>query len=678
MEHEGSTAISAYFCRMDSPKRHLVTCALPYANGPLHIGHLAGCFLPSDIYVRFLRSQGKEVLFVCGTDEHGVPITLKARNEGKTPQQVVDENYQDIKSSLESWGISFDNFSRTSRPIHHQTASDFFKVLYDQGGFIEQTTEQYFDQTAGQFLADRYIIGTCPHCSNNNAYGDQCEQCGRTLSPSELIEPRSALTGEAPVLKSTTNWFLPLDKIQNEFLNEWVETKKDTWKANVYGQCKSWLTDGLQPRAMTRDLNWGVPVPIEGAVGKVMYVWFDAPIGYISATKEIRDDWEIWWKDKGTELTHFLGKDNIVFHTLIFPAMLHEHGGFILPTNVPANEFLNLEGQKLSTSRNHAVWLNDYLKEFPNREDELRYVLTSIMPETKDSDFTWADYQARVNNELVAIVGNWVNRVIVLFQKYFESAIPSPAQPTVDAVLEEAADLVKQIHDNLMDFKFREAQSQLINIARLGNKYLQDQAPWHVIKEDGGTEKVKHIMLVSLELVKLFQSAATPFLPNTSSAISSMIDGPGNKLGEVKLLFAKVEDEVIEARQNKMNSSQEHKMEESKTHAPLKSEIVYDDFAKLDLRTGVIRKAQKVEKADKLLQLEVDMGFELRTVVSGIAEHFDPEKIIGQQVVVVCNLAPRKLRGIESNGMILMAEDLNGRLHFVQPGEQIDPGSLVS
>jgi methionyl-tRNA synthetase len=669
---------------MNSPKRHLVTCALPYANGPLHIGHIAGCFLPSDIYVRFLKSIGEDVLFVCGTDEHGVPITLKARNEGITPQQVVDENYEIIRSGLETWGIEFDNFSRTSREVHHKTATEFFKNLYDKGVFTEKITQQFFDEKANQFLADRYIIGTCPNCSYDNAYGDQCEQCGRTLSPMELINPRSALTGEKPILKETKNWFLPLDRIQKEFLNEWVEDKKEAWKVNVYGQCKSWLTDGLQPRAMTRDLDWGVPVPIEGAEGKVMYVWFDAPIGYISATREIRDDWQMWWQDPGTELTHFLGKDNIVFHTLIFPAMLHEHGSYITPTNVPANEFLNLEGQKLSTSRNHAVWLHEYLEDFPNREDELRYVLTAIMPETKDSDFTWGDYQARVNNELVAILGNWVNRVMVLTHKFSDGIVPAHSDQSQTTVLDEAKSIISEMHGHLWAFRFREAQSSLMSIARLGNKYLQDTAPWHAIKEKNGQQTVNNILNVSLQLVQLFAKASIPFLPHTSKAIISMLNtenelSEGHSIGQATLLFAKVEDSDIEKQLTKISNKESSDMDAEETgHDELKPTIVYDDFAKLDMRTGIITEAVKVPKADKLLQLTVDMGFETRTVVSGIAEFFQAENIIKQQVVVVCNLAPRKLRGIESNGMILMAEDQDGKLYFVQPGEDINPGSLVN
>ncbi|MFT4521573.1 MAG: methionyl-tRNA synthetase [Bacteroidia bacterium] len=670
---------------MNPPERHLVTCALPYANGPLHIGHLAGCFLPSDIYVRHLKQLGRKVLFVCGTDEHGVPITLKAKKRGVSPQQVVDENYTIIKSSLESWGIDFDNFSRTSNKTHHETATEFFKTLLENNSFIEETTEQFYDEEANQFLADRYISGTCPNCSNPGAYGDQCEKCGRTLSPNELINPASTLTGNAPVLRKTKNWYLPLDKIQAEFLDEWVATKKEVWKSHVFGQCKSWLTDGLKPRAMTRDLDWGVPVPAPGAEGKVMYVWFDAPIGYISATKELTDDWKTWWMDETTELTHFLGKDNIVFHTLIFPAMLHQHGDYILPTNVPANEFLNLEGEKLSTSRNHAVWLHEYLEDFPGKEDELRYVLTSIMPETKDSDFSWKDFQARVNNELAAIVGNWVNRVMVLTQKYCDNSIPSNSDQKDQNIYEEAKSIQSLVSNRIQSFNFRDGQVELINIARLGNKYLQDEAPWHAIKEEGGQQRVSEILNVSLRLVALFAETAHPFLPKTSIKLEQMLGGSlelmsGNKLGKSPLLFAKIEDEEIENQLNTLKIQAESNVEktpELPSFEPFKEEITFDDFSKLDLRVGTIIEAGKVPKADKLLQLLVDVGSEKRIILSGIAEHFNPEDLVGRQAVVVCNLAPRKMRGIESNGMLLMAENAAGKLVFTSPASLIEPGSVV-
>jgi methionyl-tRNA synthetase len=667
---------------MSTTNKHLVTCALPYANGPLHIGHLAGCFLPSDIYVRHLRNTGKEVLFVCGTDEHGVPITLKAKKQGVTPQDVVDENYAIISESLKHWGIDFDNFSRTTRPIHHETAKDFFKTLYDNDVFVEEVTEQFYDAEANQFLADRYITGECPNCGHDGAYGDQCENCGRTLSPSELINPKSALTGNVPVKKETKNWFLPLDKLQEDFLNEWVETKKSTWKAHVYGQCKSWLTDGLKPRAMTRDLDWGVPVPVDGAEGKVMYVWFDAPIGYISATKEIREDWKDWWQNPETELTHFLGKDNIVFHTIIFPAMLKAHGDFNLPTNVPANEFLNLEGQKLSTSRNHAVWLHEYLADFPNKEDELRYVLTSIMPESKDSDFSWADYQARVNNELVAILGNWVNRVMVLTHKYFEGTVPSNESKVDYSILEDAEALQAKINQLVTGFSFRDGLSELMNIARLGNKYLQDTAPWHAIKEENGEQRVAEILNVSLHLVAKFADICRPFLPQTANKLSDMLQlqdwklMAGQAVNKPTLLFNKIEDEEIQKQREKLEN-QAKENAETPALEEIKPTITFDDFSKLDFRIGTIVEAEKVPKADKLLQLLVDIGLEKRTILSGIAEHFSPEDLVGKQAVVVTNLAPRKMRGVESNGMLLMAENTEGKLVFVEPVGGIEPGSVV-
>ncbi len=665
---------------MGSPQRHLITCALPYANGPIHIGHLAGCLLPSDIYARYLRMKGKDILFVSGTDEHGVPITLKARKEHTTPQHVVDQYYDLIKNALTEFGIQFDNFSRTSRPVHHEMARDFFLKLLEKGVFTVDTTEQYFDKEANQFLADRYITGTCPNCGNENAYGDQCEKCGTSLSPRELINPRSALTGNAPVLKETKNWFLPLDRIQESFLNEFIDSHKADWKSHVYGQCMSWLNDGLRPRAMTRDLDWGIPVPVEGAEGKVMYVWFDAPIGYISATKEITPDWEKWWKDERTELTHFIGKDNIVFHCLIFPAMLHEHGDFILPKNVPANEFLNLEGDKISTSRDHAVWLHEYLREMPGREDELRYVLTSISPETKDADFSWKDYQARVNNELVAILGNWVNRVVVLTQKYFDGAIQEYDPGKYEEVFAEANEYVRSADESAENFRFKEAQAQLLNIARLGNRFLQETEPWKLIKEN--PEETGTILRASAELMLMFADQIMPFLPRTGERIREMMNlSKGDKInaGQImntgELLFTKVEDDIIEVQLNKLKK--EEKMED-KNEQTIKPEIVYDDFAKLDLRVGTITEAEKVEKADRLLKLTVDLGFEVRTIVSGIAEHFTPEEAKGQHVVVVANLAPRKLRGIESNGMILMAEDSSGKLKFVAPTGGADNGSPVT
>lgn len=660
-------------------KRHLITCALPYANGAIHIGHIAGCFLPSDIYARYQRLKGQDVLFVCGTDEHGVPITLKAKKEGKLPQDVVDENYKIIKGALQSFGMSFDNFSRTTNPVHHQTAKDFFKVLYDKGVFIENVSEQLYDEKENQFLADRYVVGTCPNCSFENAYGDQCENCGKTLSPKELINPSSALSGNKPIVKETKNWYLPLDDIQLNFLNAFVDSKKGHWKSNVFGQCKSWLNDGLKPRAMTRDLNWGVSLPIENTEGKVMYVWFDAPIGYISATKEISKNWEEWWKNKETELTHFLGKDNIVFHTIIFPAMLYSHGEYILPTNVPANEFLNLEGKKLSTSRNHAIWLHEYLKAFPGKSDELRFVLNSILPETKDSDFTWNDFQARVNNELVAIMGNFVNRVFVLCHKYFEGQVPlSPIDEDVNLKLKEISN---QIENSIEGFKMRDALGQFMELSRLGNVYLQDKAPWHLVKESGTEDQVKSVLRSCLEIVKTIGFYSEVFLPNTAKKLYKMLNinswedtfNSNSSINTPTLLFEKIETEQIEEQKNKLNSP-----EEEINHKPIKEMIGFEDFSKLDLRVGTIISAEKVEKADKLLKLSVDLGFEKRTVVSGIAEHYSSEEIIGQQVCLLANLAPKKLRGIESQGMILMAEDEDGKLRFVNPSQKTSNGSSIA
>ncbi|MBR9859948.1 methionine--tRNA ligase [bacterium] len=663
-------------------KRHLITSALPYANGPIHIGHLVGCLLPADTYNRYLKMMGEESLFVCGTDEHGVPITLKARKEGKTPQQVVDENHEIIKNALVNFGIEFDHFSRTTNKIHHETARDFFKVLLDNGSFNEEVSAQFYDEEAKQFLADRYIVGNCPNCDYDNAYGDQCERCGKSLSPNELINPKSALTGSAPVLKETKNWYLPLDKIQEEFLNEFIEGKKGQWRSTVYGQCMSWLKEGLKPRAMTRDLDWGVPVPADGAEGKVMYVWFDAPIGYISATKEVAgEQWKKWWLDQETELTHFLGKDNIVFHCLIFPAMLHQHGDFILPTNVPANEFLNLEGQKISTSRDHAIWLHDYNADFPNRRDELRYVLTSIMPETKDADFTWADYQAKVNNELVAILGNFINRVMVLTHKYFDGIIP---EATLDPEIKQLLSSVKGINESMGRFNQREALGHFMDIARAGNAYLQNAQPWHLIKDEANLQQVKDCLFTCLHIVKEIGSYSRIFLPDSSNIIISMLNlqnyghtlSAGHKIGAAQLLFNKVEDAEIDAQREKLVKKQkENKPKEKKAQ---KEMIQFDDFTKLDLRVGTITEAEKVEKADKLLKLTVDIGDESRTVVSGIAEHFKAEDIKGKQVTLLVNLAPRKLRGIESQGMILMAEDENGKLVFVNPDEAVSPGSGIS
>lgn len=621
-------------------------------------------------------------MFVCGTDEHGVPITLRARNEGVTPQEIVDRYYEQIKGSLENWGLEFDNFSRTSKPIHHDTSKAFFTTLLEKDVFDEQVTEQFYDPEAKQFLADRYIQGTCPKCGYESAYGDQCEKCGSSLSPSELIDPRSALTGNKPEFKETRNWYLPLDKIQDSFLNTFISEKEGVWKPHVLGQCKSWLNDGLKPRAMTRDLDWGVPVPVENAEGKVMYVWFDAPIGYISATKEATTLWEKWWKDPETELTHFIGKDNIVFHCIIFPAMLHAHGDYILPTHVPANEFLNLEGQKISTSRDHAVWLHEYLEDFPGRNDELRYVLTSIMPENADADFSWSDYQARVNNELVAILGNWVNRVMVLTHKYFDGVIPSWKNDHAAEVLSEVGKLSDDVESLTLRFKFRDALNALMRIARAGNKYLQDTEPWHRIKEEDGEQIVADCLGASLYMMWEFAQAAKPYLPDTAKGIFELLDSnelpqAGQTLTKPKLLFEKVADEDIEAQKAKLQKQPDSKSPDTPT-VELKEKIQFDDFAKIDLRVGEITEAKKVPKADRLLELAVDMGFENRTVVSGIAEHFDPEKLKGQQVIVVCNLAPRKLRGIMSQGMILMAENSDGKPEFATPASGVANGSSVT
>lgn len=688
-------------------KRNLITAALPYANGPLHIGHVAGCYLPSDIYARFLRNRGEDVLFVCGTDEHGVAITMRARKEGITPQEVVDKYHDQISDSFKKFGISFDHFSRTSRPVHHKMAQEFFKTLYDKGLFEAIETDQYYDEEAGQFLADRYIIGTCPVCSNENAYGDQCEKCGSTLSPMELKNPHSALSGSKPVLRKATNWFLPMDRIaaSSEFAE--YSRRVEAWRPTVKGQFNSWIKEGLQPRAMTRDLDWGIPVPIAGAEGKVLYVWFDAPIGYISATREYfeekgnGEEWKTWWMDKETNLVHFIGKDNIVFHTIIFPMMLMEHGGFILPSNVPANEFLNLEGQKLSTSRNWAVWLHEYLEEFPGRNDELRYTLTSIAPETKDSDFTWKDYQLKVNSELVAILGNFVNRVMVLCQKYFEGKVPDTFAAGTDGQLlkrskqlrEDIDAISLKVNDLTASCKFRDAQAEWLNMAREGNRFLQETEPWKRWKIN--TEEVAGILSDALNLCARIAAVGEPFLPETARKILQQLNiepggwkekvatweqvRAGQSLGEAFLLFSQVEDDAIAVQTERLHQSLE--LQAVAVDEPVipaeKSGIQYDDFAKMDIRVGTILEAIKVPKADKLLQLKIDTGLDVRTVVSGIAEHYTPEEVVGQQVCILVNLVPRKLRGIESQGMILMAES-NGKLLFVQPKPEALPGSTVS
>jgi methionyl-tRNA synthetase len=676
-------------------ERYTVTSALPYANGPIHIGHLAGVYVPADIYARYLRMQGEDVVFIGGSDEHGVPITIKARQEGVDPQQIVDRYHEQIKKSFEDFGISFDIYSRTSAPIHHKTASEFFEKLYHDGKFIEKTNEQYFDEETQHFLADRYITGTCPNCGYEKAYGDQCENCGTSLSPLELINPKSALSGNTPVLKETKHWYLPLDEYE-DWLKKWIlEGHKEDWKVNVYGQVKSWIDTGLKPRAVTRDLDWGVKVPIPEAKGKVLYVWFDAPIGYISANKEwskkTGKDWEPYWKDENTKLVHFIGKDNIVFHCIIFPVMLHAEGSYIVPENVPANEFMNLENDKISTSRNWAVWLHEYLEDFPGKQDVLRYVLTANAPETKDNDFTWKDFQARNNNELLAIFGNFVNRTLVLTQKYFEGKVPE--QGELDNEAKAIEDQIKlypdKIADSIEKYRFREALSELMNLARLGNKYLTDQEPWKLIKTD--PDKVGSILNISLQIAANLAILAEPFLPFTAEKLRQMLNLPGLKwsdagksdllkqghqLNKAEFLFEKIEDETIEKQVQKLlNTKKENtKMNTAK---PAKEKITFDDFIKNDIRTGVILEAEVVPKTKKLLKLKIDTGIDQRTVVSGIAEYYKPEDIIGQRVSILVNLAPRNLRGIESQGMILMAEDADGRLCFVAPTEDVSNGSEV-
>ncbi len=667
----------------------MVTAALIYANGPIHIGHLAGCYIPADIYVRYLRAKGEDVVFVSGTDEHGVPITLKARNEGVKPKDIVDRYYSMIKKSFEDFGIDFDIYSRTSNETHHKTSSEFFLNLYDKGVFDEQESEQYYDPSAKQFLADRYIIGTCPNCEFENAYGDQCENCGTSLNPTDLRNPRSTLSGESPIMKKTKNWFLPLDKLQPKiegYINDHPE-----WKSNVFGQCKSWLNQGLQPRAMTRDLDWGVKVPLKDAEGKVLYVWFDAPIGYITATQELLGhSWEKYWKDDETKLVHFIGKDNIVFHCIIFPSVLMEYGGYILPDNVPANEFMNLEGDKISTSRNWAVWLHEYLEEFPGKQDVLRYVLTANSPETRDNDFTWKEFQARNNNELVAIYGNFINRAVVLTHKFFEGKVPEleSYQEIDSSTLETLSSLPAKISEALDTYKFREAVSLMMEVARIGNKYLAETEPWKLIKSDPG--RVGTILNVSLQIAGTLAILSEPFLPNTyrkacdilnisdkgwSDAGDREIFSSGHVLNKPELLFEKIEDNVIEQQVSKLKKGTD---EEKDGEIELKEAISYDDFMKMDLRVGQILEAESVPKSNKLLKFKVDLGFEKRTILSGIAKYFKPEEMVGRKVTVLANLEPRKIMGVLSEGMLLFAENDNGDLKIVSPDQSAENGSGIS
>ena len=675
---------------MSKFKRNLITTALPYANGPVHIGHLAGVYVPADIYVRYLRKKGEDVAFIGGSDEHGVPITIKAQKEGVTPQDIVDRYHKIIKDSFEELGISFDIYSRTSSKTHHELSSAFFKKLYDEGKFIEKTSMQFYDEKAGQFLADRYIVGKCPHCGNERAYGDQCEACGTSLNATDLIDPVSAITGNKPELKETKHWYLPLDQYEG-WLKEWILEEHKEWKPNVYGQCKSWLDNGLQPRAVTRDLDWGVPVPIEGAEGKVLYVWFDAPIGYISATKDLTPEWEKYWKDPETRMIHFIGKDNIVFHCIIFPALLKADGSYILPDNVPANEFLNLEGDKISTSRNWAVWLHEYLVEFPGKQDVLRYVLTANAPETKDNDFTWKDFQTRNNSELVAIYGNFINRTLVLTQKYFANRVPERGELTDydKEVLAEIPQIVERVEKSLETFHFRDALKEAMNLARLGNKYLADTEPWKVIKTDEG--RVKTILNICLQISANLSTLMEPFMPFSSQKLrefmnidvidwAKMGDGvipAGHELGEAGLLFEKIEDATIQAQIDKLLATKKANEMASVKAVPAKENIQYEDFMKMDIRVGKIIAAEKVAKTKKLMKLTVDTGIDERTIVSGIAEHYTPEEVIGRQVSVLVNLEPKPLKGIVSQGMILMAENADGTLSFVSPDKEVKPGSEV-
>jgi len=686
----------------NNPKRYTVTAALIYANGPIHIGHLAGCYLPADIYVRYLRLKGKDVAFVSGTDEHGVPITIKAKKEGTTPKAVVDKYYGIIKDSFEQFGISFDIYSRTSNPIHHETSQEIFKTLYDKGYFDEVVTEQYFDESAQTFLADRYIVGECPNCHNPDAYGDQCEKCGSTLSPTDLINPRSSLSGNKPVMKATKNWYLPLDRMQPE-IEKYVNSHPE-WKPNVFGQCQSWLKQGLQPRAMTRDLDWGVKVPLPDTEGKVLYVWFDAPIGYISMTKEWAaasgKNWEDYWKSEDTKLVHFIGKDNIVFHCIIFPATLMAEGSFILPDNVPANEFMNLENDKISTSRNWAVWLHEYLEEFPGKQDVLRYALAANAPESKDNDFTWKDFQTKNNSELVGIFGNFVNRTVVLTRKFYDGKVP--ARGELSEIDQQTLDALKQlpcdVSDAIKNYKFRDALASMMEIARLGNKYLAETEPWKAIKED--PERVKTIMNIAMQITATLALVAEPFLPFTSQKLFEQLrlsewnlNGPkhewidagnadlvptGLEIGSGSLLFEKIEDETIDKQVQKLLDAKRMNELEGKTVAAIKENIQFDDFAKLDIRIGTILEAEAVKKSKKLLKFLIDDGLEKRTILSGIAEHFSPEEMVGRQVTFIANLAPRMMMGIESQGMILMAEDKDGSLSLLQPHKEVWNGAGVS
>ena len=686
---------------MSTPKRYTITAALPYTNGPIHIGHLAGVYVPADIYARFLRLKGNDVAYICGSDEHGAAIPMRAKKEGVSPQEIIDKYHTIIKDSFNDFGISFDNYSRTSAKIHHDTASEFFKKMYEAGDFVEEVSEQLYDAEADQFLADRFVVGTCPKCGNEESYGDQCEKCGTSHNATDLINPKSTITGNIPTVRQTKHWYLPLDK-HEDFLREWiVEGHKNDWKPNVLGQVKSWIDDGLRPRAVTRDLDWGIPVPVEGAEGKVLYVWFDAPIGYISSTKEwaAREgkNWEDYWKNDDTQLVHFIGKDNIVFHCIIFPSMLKAHGDYILPENVPANEFLNLEGNKLSTSKNWAVWLHEYLEDFPGQQDVLRYTLTANAPENKDNDFTWKDFQTKNNSELVAIFGNFINRVAVLTNKYYNGVVPTPNEFSEldEDVLHQLRQFPDVVAKSIERYRFREASQEFMNLARLGNKYLADEEPWKLVKTD--EERVKTIMYVALQISAALAVLAEPFLPFTSTKLKNILKldaslswedvaekevlvaaGHTIQEGKPELLFAKIEDKTIEAQLAKLEATKKANELANKEVAPQKETIEFDDFTKLDIRVGTIVEAEKIAKTKKLLKLTVNVGIDTRTIVSGIAESFKPEDIVGQQVSVICNLAPRKMRGVESQGMILMTDTPDGKLAFVQPSTKVNNGEVVA